>query len=67
LFTSTEPVKVLLMSAAPKGIPVKLKRPAALELPVTPTAEKELNVTPVAVGGGVGSVVPLVVVTDAKS
>lgn len=41
-----------------RGHPVNEKRPAAFGLADTPFEEKELNVVPLAVGTGVGSVGP---------
>jgi hypothetical protein len=61
-----EPVKVLLPLVAPIGQPVKEKRTLAFGLADAPTAEKLPKVSPVAVGTGVGSVVPDVAVTLPK-
>ncbi len=62
-----EPVKISDAVVAPVGWPVKLNRPPAFGLSVVcPTAVKELKVRPVAVGAGVGSVVPEEFVTFAK-
>ncbi len=57
----------MLPVVAPVDQPIKLNLAAAFGLGATPAAENEPKVTPVAVGGGVGSVVPLLVVTLAKS
>lgn len=52
-------MNVSVPSVAPIGQPVKLKRELALGLTDVPTAEKLPKVMPVAVGTGVGSVVPV--------
>ena len=56
----------MLPCVAPVDQPVKLNLVAAFGLGATPAAENEPKVTPVAVGGGVGSVVTLLVVTLAS-
>jgi hypothetical protein len=53
------PLKTSLPFVAPKGQLEKLKRSIVLGLDGVPTAEKDPKVTPVAVGTGVGSVVPV--------
>ena len=52
---------------APTGCEVKENRPPALGFAEAPVEVNEPNVTPVAVGGAVGSVVPEAVVTETKS
>src|SRR5437868_15044521 len=62
-----KPAKLSEASTPPSAFEVNEKRDAALGFADKPTEENEPNVTPVAVGGGVGSVVPELAVTDAKS